>query len=39
MLISSAYQEVFCHLSDYGHALPLAEHDVSGPLMHVRGVH
>ena len=37
MLISSADQEVFCHPSDYGHALPLAEHYVGVPLMHVRG--
>ena len=37
LLISSAYQEVFCHQSDYDHVLPLAEHYVSGPLMGVRG--
>ena len=37
MLISSAYQEVFCHQSDFVHVLPLAERYVRGPLMGVQG--
>jgi len=37
MLISSAYQEVFCHQSDFAHVLPLAERYIPGPLMGVQG--
>ena len=37
MLISSAYQEVFCHQNDYDHVLSIAEKHVRGPLMGVQG--
>ena len=37
MLISAAYQEVFCHQSDYNHVLPLAAKHVRGPLIGVQG--
>ena len=37
MLISSAYQEVFCHQSDFDHVLSIAEKHVRDPLMGVTG--
>ena len=37
MLISAAYQEVFCHQTDYDHVLPLAQSYVGGPLTGVQG--
>ena len=37
MLISAAYQELFCHRDDYHHVLPLAERHARGPLMGVQG--
>ena len=37
MLISAAFEVVFCHQSDYDHVLPLAERHVRGPLMGFRG--
>lgn len=37
LLIASAYQEIFCHQSDYNHVLPMASRHYGRPLMGVGG--